>query len=132
MHVSRHSTPRVPRSPAALPSGAGKLLVLIVGAGAVAASLLVMRQQRVETAHELTTLHRHLTMNERSLWELRAGIAERCRPEAVRRMLDELPTGWSAIPRRRPVVPPIAPVPPGAAAGASAAPPPTTEIEPGG
>lgn len=141
---------RTSASPPALPSGAPKLAVLIVAAGVVAASLLVTRQQRIEAAHELTTLHRRMSTNERALWAMRAAIAERCRPEAVRLMLETRSTDWTSIPGRGPATPdaatPPAPAPPPAGAsaartsGASLGPnlgpqighPPDPEPEPGG
>lgn len=97
------STPRPdvapPRLTPNLPSSTGKLLLVIIAAGLIATALLVTRQQRVEAAHELTTLHRRMTGHDRALWQLRATIAERCRPEAVRDMIEDVEDDWTAIPR---------------------------------
>jgi len=76
----------------------GKLLLVILAAAFTAAALLVLRQERIDTAHEMSVVHRHMLEHERALWELQCEIARRCRPEEVRRMMDELEEQWTAIP----------------------------------
>lgn len=82
-----------------------KLLLIIVAVGAVACALLVIRQQRIDTFHEITQTHKRLSEHERTLWEMRAEIAERCRPSQVRLAMNGLEIDWVALPAR-PEVPP--------------------------
>jgi hypothetical protein len=78
----------------------GKLLLIIMAAGAIACALLVIRQQRIETFHEMTVTHRELLEHEASLWRLRCEIAARCRPSEVREAMKRLEGDWAAIPAR--------------------------------
>ena len=64
--------------------GIPKLFIIIVTVGAIACSLLVIRQQRIDTFHEMSLIHHRLLAHERTLWELRSEIAQRCRPSQVR------------------------------------------------
>ena len=82
-----------------------KLLLIIVAVGAVACALLVIRQQRIDTFHEITQTHKRLSEHERTLWEMRAEIAERCRPSQVRLAMNRLDINWVALPAR-PETPP--------------------------
>jgi hypothetical protein len=75
-----------------------KLLVMVLVTGATAAGLLVLRQQRIETAHELAAVHARLLEDERLLWKLQSDIAATCRTDTVRHMLDELSDDWSTLP----------------------------------
>ena len=75
-----------------------KLLLIIVAVGAVACALLVIRQQRIDTFHEITQAHLRLQEHERTLWQMRAEIAERCRPSQVRLAMDELGLEWIPLP----------------------------------
>lgn len=84
----------------------GKLLLIIISVGAVACALLVIRQQRIDTFHEMTQVHRRLSEHERTLWEMRAEIAERCRPSQVRLAMNSLEINWIPLPAR-PDVPPM-------------------------
>jgi len=68
-----------------------KLVVLILAATGVAGTLLGVRQQRLQAAHELVELHRRIVKADESLWRLRVEIAERVTPERVQRMLAEHP-----------------------------------------
>jgi hypothetical protein len=77
----------------------GKLLLVILAAALTAAGLLVARQRRLDTAHEMSRAHQRIVEHERALWQLRLEIAERCRPEAVRDMIDALGGEWATIPR---------------------------------
>lgn len=85
----------------------GKLLLIIVCACAVACALLVIRQQRIDTFHEMTQTHRRLSEHERTLWQMRAEIAERCRPSEVRMAMNSLNLNWVPLPARpeSPVLP---------------------------
>ncbi|MCP3904032.1 MAG: hypothetical protein GY715_10400 [Planctomycetes bacterium] len=74
-----------------------KLVFLVLAAGATAAALLVLRQQRIETSHEMSRLHNQIMRHERVLWHLRGEIATACGPEAVRLRLTDLDAQWAPI-----------------------------------
>lgn len=61
----------------------GKLAFLILGLGVVAGVLLVNRQLRIQSAHELADAQRRVAQHDRTLWRLRAEIASRITPERV-------------------------------------------------
>jgi hypothetical protein len=74
-----------------------KLAFVVLGAGATAAGLLVLRQQRIETSHEMSRVHGQIMTHERALWHLRSEIAGACGPEAVRERLEDLGGEWVPI-----------------------------------
>ena len=76
----------------------GKLLLIILAAVLTAATLLVMRQQRWETSHEMSLVHQRILAHERALWMIQTEIALRSRPEEVRCMMERLGGQWAAIP----------------------------------
>ena len=78
----------------------GKLLFIIVAVCAVACALLVIRQQRIDTFHDMTQVHRRLLEHERTLWQMRADIAQRCRPSQVRLAMNGLNVNWVPLPAR--------------------------------
>ncbi|MHC5004142.1 MAG: hypothetical protein ACYTJ0_13585 [Planctomycetota bacterium] len=80
----------------------GKLLLVILTALLTAAALLVTRQQRLETAHRASVIHRRLAEQERSLWELQSRIAAACRPESIRSAMERLDQAWEPIPAEPP------------------------------
>lgn len=82
-----------------------KLLFIVIAVGAVACALLVIRQQRIDTFHEITQTHRRLSEHERTLWEMRAEIAERCRPAQVRLAMNNLGLDWIPLPARPTAMP---------------------------
>lgn len=85
-----------------------KLLVIILVAGATAAMLLVNRQQRIDTAHDISVLHQRLLNQEQTLWRLQRDLAERIRPERVREYKEKLGGAWVAIPSTpRPIDAPV-------------------------
>lgn len=63
-----------------------KLVVLILTIGAVAATLLAARQQRLQAVHETAEAMRRIAEHDRTLWRLRSEIAERVTPGKVRRL----------------------------------------------
>lgn len=83
-----------------------KLMVIIMALAATASALLVIRQQRIDTFHEMSAIHQRLLIHERTLWELRSEIAHRCRPSQVRLAMHQLGDAWSPLPRRNPAPPP--------------------------
>lgn len=76
----------------------GKLLIIILVVGATASALLVNRQKRIETFHEMSQIHRRLHNHEYNLWKLRMQIAGRCRPAQVRLLVDRMGGEWIPIP----------------------------------
>jgi hypothetical protein len=76
----------------------GKLLIILLVVGATASALLVNRQKRIETFHEMSQIHRRLHNHECTLWKLRVQIAARCRPSQVRLLVDRLGGEWIPIP----------------------------------
>jgi hypothetical protein len=75
-----------------------KLLLVILTAVVTAAMLLAIRQQRLETAHRASIVHRRLATQETALWELQHRIASRCAPEELRAVLESLDLRWEPIP----------------------------------
>lgn len=61
-----------------------KLLVVIVGAAAIGAALLGMRQQRLQIMHQMAQLYRQMDQSRQETWDLQVEIAQRIRPEALR------------------------------------------------
>lgn len=79
-----------------------KLLLIIITIGGTASSLLVMRQQKVETIHDISGAYHRLRENERTLWMLQVEIARRSHPEELRRRLIDLDLNWQSIPAAPP------------------------------
>ncbi len=75
-----------------------KLLLIILTIGGTASSLLVMRQQKVETIHDISGAYHRLRENERTLWMLQVEVARRNHPEELRRRLINLNLDWQPIP----------------------------------
>ena len=76
----------------------GKLLVIIVGIALTAVALVVMRQQRIDTHHEIAETYERLREHERTLWEFKSRIAHASRPDEVVRLMVELDEEWTTIP----------------------------------
>lgn len=79
-----------------------KALVIILTLGATGCALLVIRQQRIDTVHEMSVIHQRLLGHERTLWELRSEIAKRCRPSQVRLSMNQMGGTWVPIPASPP------------------------------
>jgi hypothetical protein len=75
-----------------------KLLLIILVAGATAAALLVNRQQRIDTAHEISIVHQRLLAQDQTLWTLQRDLAQQIRPERIRYYKDLIGGSWAAIP----------------------------------
>lgn len=65
-----------------------KLVVLILTIGAVAATLLAARQQRLYAVHESAQAMRRIVEHDRTLWRLRSEIAQRVTPNKVRQLVN--------------------------------------------
>ncbi len=68
---------------------AAKLAAVIITLGLIAASLLSMRQSRLQAAHEVTAARLRIREHDERLLKLRTEIASRVTPRAVREMLEE-------------------------------------------
>ena len=90
-----------------------KLLAILLTVGCTAAALLVLRHQRLECAHERIQIYRDMVRHEQTLWELRADLARRTTPDAVRELIETMPIEWKAIPAAPPHATPDSPVVPG-------------------
>lgn len=75
-----------------------KLLLIILTAALTAVALLGIRQQRLECAHQMAKVHARLSQHHQALWELRSEIARRCRPEEVRRLVEQQRDDWTILP----------------------------------
>ncbi len=74
-----------------------KLLAVIAVMVATACALLAARHERLEEGHRMAKLHRRLIECEQETWELERLIADRCRPEALRRTLGESGGAWAPV-----------------------------------
>ncbi len=74
-----------------------KLLAIILAFGVIGCVLLVNRQKQIEAAHEMSLIHHRLSDQERVIWELRAQISQRCRPEELQRSRELLDEQWQPI-----------------------------------
>lgn len=66
-----------------------KLAAVILTIGAVAATLLAARQQRLYAVHESVEAMRRIAEHDRTLWRLRGEIAARVTPGKVRQLADD-------------------------------------------
>lgn len=60
-----------------------RLLFTIIAALLIGLALLSLRQQRIESIHRMTALHRTIDQHRSTLWSLHATIAERTSPAAL-------------------------------------------------
>ncbi|MFO0874920.1 MAG: hypothetical protein U0575_13250 [Phycisphaerales bacterium] len=78
----------------------GKLALVILVLGALAAALLVDRQQRIDLAAEMSRTHGRLRQHEQALWRLRGDVAHRTRPAEIRAAIERLGVKFVPIPDR--------------------------------
>ncbi|MHC4106661.1 MAG: hypothetical protein ACYSTY_01110 [Planctomycetota bacterium] len=83
-----------------------KFIAIVLALGATACMLLVIRQQRLETAHEMSAIHQRLTERQHALLTLRIEIAGACRPDQLRLAMAEIGGGWMAVETGRPAAAP--------------------------
>ena len=89
-----------------------KLLTIILAAGAVGLGLLVLRQQRIDTVHEIAEVHQQLVNHDKQLWSMHHELAEKCRVARIRQLMQQLENNWAPIPSGPGIVPrPPAPSP---------------------
>lgn len=83
-----------------------KLSVIILTIGAVAATLLAARQQRLYAVHESAQSMRRIVEHDRTLWRLRGEIAGRVTPGKVRQLADRFgPMAYFFEARSSPLLP---------------------------
>ena len=75
-----------------------KILLVIIAFCLIGAQLLVIRHERLQMAHDMADLHRQIRRDSQTLWQLRAEIAHRIRPEDVERLMADLPLDWQPLP----------------------------------
>lgn len=75
-----------------------KLLAVVLTLALTGIALLVMRQQRIDAAHEMTSVHRRLVRHETELWELRSRLIRHIRPETVSEQIEQIDSNWETIP----------------------------------
>lgn len=63
-----------------------KLAAIILALGILGCTLLAMRQQRLQAAHELAEAQLRIRKSDEHLWFLRTQIARRLNPESIRGM----------------------------------------------
>lgn len=79
-----------------------KTCFLVLALGATACGLLVIRQQRIQAAHDLASVSRRIDKLERTRWEMRIAIARATTPdhvEALAERLDPQPTALARLNR---------------------------------
>lgn len=75
-----------------------KLLTIVLASGAIALVLLVNRQRRIETSHQMSQTHQRMMEQQRALWMLRREVAERCRQDRIRELMQRVHDQWKPIP----------------------------------
>ncbi|MCL4196239.1 MAG: hypothetical protein KJZ69_01990 [Phycisphaerales bacterium] len=77
-----------------------KVAVCVLIAGATSCGLLVIRQQRIEAAYQMSVTHRRLLQHEERSWRLRVAIHERLRQDRVAALASALEreTGERLVP----------------------------------
>lgn len=68
-----------------------KLVVLVVMFGLCGAGLLAMRQSRLQSVHELTASRLRVRAHQEQLQRLKAEIASKTSPDALRQMFEARP-----------------------------------------
>lgn len=82
-----------------------KTCFLILALGATACGLLVVRQQRIQTVHELASVSRRIDELERTRWDLRIAIARATTPQRVETLaarFEPQPTALAHLSRPNP------------------------------
>ena len=75
----------------------GKIVFIILALGATACALLVIRQQRIELAHEMSQVHQRLIEHEQTEWRMRSEIASRTRPDHIREAIERTEVAWKSM-----------------------------------
>lgn len=80
-----------------------KIIILIITACCTACGLVVIRQERINTAHNLASLHSQLRIHQREVQTLRVQLQNNLDPENIRLLVTryEQNTGSTMVPFRR-------------------------------
>ena len=65
-----------------------KLLAVIVFVTAVGAALLALRQQRLESMHDMATLHGQMDQDRQATWDCQVRLAEAVEPARLREAIE--------------------------------------------
>ncbi|MBU6413368.1 MAG: hypothetical protein KGS45_07825 [Planctomycetes bacterium] len=76
----------------------GKVAIVVIGLGAASASLLALRQQRLQAAHELAKAQLRIERQDEELWKVRAKIAGLVNPQSVEMMASEVAELHALVP----------------------------------
>ncbi|MCA9296880.1 MAG: hypothetical protein KC983_10185 [Phycisphaerales bacterium] len=77
-----------------------KLVVIVIGFGAIGLALLANRQQRVNLTNEIKTIHEEYRHHEQTLWQLQTEIAVRISPQHIRDTIDATHDTYKPIPQK--------------------------------
>jgi hypothetical protein len=105
-----------------------KVALVVIGLGAASATLLALRQQRLQAAHELAKAQLRIERQDEELWKVRARIAALVNPQNVEMMASEIAELHALVPAA-----PDASVPPpvqGGVVSVSLTPPPPKRYVP--
>lgn len=83
------------------------MLAAVVGAALIAAGLLALRRERLETLHEVATLHAQIDATRQQTWNLQSRIAAGTQPGQLRAALER--AGMAMEPVTEPELPPVRP-----------------------
>ena len=76
-----------------------KLLLVVVTSVVIGATLLVLRQRRIDLTHETSRIQMDMLRQEQALWQLQADLAGRVRPDEIRSIVErDTPVGWAPLP----------------------------------
>lgn len=76
----------------------GKVAIVVIGLGAASASLLALRQQRLQAAHELAKAQLRIERQDEELWKVRSRIASLVNPQNVEMMASEISELHALVP----------------------------------
>lgn len=65
-----------------------KLIIIVITIGATACGVLVIRQERIDVAHDMAQIHRRIQEKDQQLWDLRVQIHNRLNNESIRSMIE--------------------------------------------
>ena len=74
-----------------------KLLALIVLATATGSTLLGLRHQQLQIAHETVGLHLQIDRSRQRMWDLQSRIAEKLEPGRLQAAIDQAPLDLEPI-----------------------------------
>jgi len=66
----------------------GKIVAILVSGAVLACGLLVMRQERIDLAHDIAVSHWRTIEHEQSIWRMRVVVHERLASEEIARLTE--------------------------------------------